>query len=191
MLQPEMYMELLCLVYPPRNSEAEPETASNQYGFENAWSVLRACKRQPGTLEDGTVTVASMQDFVTKAREIALEKDRTEACDGTLGQILAHAPEGLDGFFPSEPARQVLELVGTDEILSGFTTGCFNKRGVTSRGILDGGGQERALAEHYRSNAKALEISHPRLSASLEYLAKSYDRHGLAEDLDVRLRREG
>jgi hypothetical protein len=191
MSQPEVFMELLCLVYRPRNSEAEPDGASNQHGIENAWSVLHACKRQPGTLEDGTVTVTSTRDFVTKAREMALEKDRLEACDSTLGQILAHAPKGLDGFFPSEPAREVLELVGTEEILNGFTTGCFNKRGVTSRGMLDGGGQERALAEQYRSNAKALEISHPRLSASLEYLAKSYDRHGLAEDLDVRLRREG
>jgi hypothetical protein len=191
MSRPELFVELLCLAFKPRNSEVETDAPLNQHGIENAWSVLRACKRQPGTLEDGTVTVASMRDFVTKAREMAVEKDRIEVCDSTLGQILARAAEGLDGCFPSESARELLELVGTEEILNGFTTGCFNKRGVTSRGMLDGGGQERALAEQYRSNAKALEISHPRLSASLEYLAKSYDRHGLAEDLDVRLRREG
>ncbi len=85
----------------------------------------------------------------------------------------------------------MIERIGSEEMLRGFRTGCFNKRGITSRGVFDGDGQERALAAEYRANAKALEMTHPQLAATLEDLAKSYDRDGLMEDLEVRLRREG
>lgn len=76
-------------------------------------------------------------------------------------------------------------------MLRGFNSGCFNKRGVHSRGVFDGGDQERDLAAYYRKQATALQISHPRLAGMLNRVAESYDRHGLMEDLEVRLRREG
>ena len=103
---------------------------------------------------------------------------------------MARAPYGEDGVFPCEPVRNVLEAINSEAMLRGFSIGCFNKRGMHSRGVFDGGEQERELASSYRANARALEITHPHLSAVLESLAKSYDRDGLMEDLEVRLRRE-
>jgi len=46
------------------------------------------------------------------------------------------------------------------------------------------------LAVHYRINAQELQFTHPKLAATLEQLAKSYDRHGAMEDSEARLRRE-
>jgi hypothetical protein len=191
MSRPELFIELLCLVYKPRNSTDEPPTETSKQSAQNAWKILNACDRQPGTFDDETLTTDAIQEFVANARTMAIERDRIEVCDSTLGQIFARSPVGSDGVFPSEPVRDTIERFYSEEMLNGFTIGCFNKRGVTSRGMLDGGEQERALAEQYRANSKALEVKYPRLAASLEGLAKSYDRHGLAEDLEVRLRREG
>lgn len=191
MSQPELFIELLCLLYKPKNGEAEEGKENSPAAASNAWSILHACKRQPGTMEDGTITEESARTFVEQVRQLANEKDRIEVCDIQLGEIMARGGDGADGIFPSEPHRNLIEHIGSAELLQGFRTGCFNKRGVTSRGVFDGGGQERKLAAKYRTNVKALEITHPQLAATLESLAKSYDRDGLVEDLEVRLMREG
>jgi len=191
MSQPELFVELLCLLYKSKNGEAEAKTESNEWAASNAWNILHACKRQPGTMEDGTITEESVRAFIDKVRELAKEKDRIEVCDIQLGEIMARGGIGADEIFPSEHVRNVIESIDSDEMFRGFRTGCFNKRGVTSRGVFDGGAQERELAAEYRANAKALEITHPKLSGTLESLAKAYDRDGLVEDQEVRLRREG
>lgn len=56
---------------------------------------------------------------------------------------------------------------------------------------VEGGDQERELADYFRNQAVALEATHPHLGATLHELAKSYDRHGVFEDLDAQLRIEG
>src|SRR3546814_2811377 len=61
---------------------------------ETAWRVLRACEHVPGTQKDGSIDADELRAFVTEARRMAIEQDRAGACDTTLGQILAHAPEG-------------------------------------------------------------------------------------------------
>lgn len=191
MSQPGVFIELLCALYRPKHDDREVGPDPGAVAADNAWSIFHGCTRQPGTSEDGTITNDSAHDYVEKVREMAVEKDRLEICDSQLGEIMARGGVGKDGIFPSEPIRNAIERVGTAEIFDGFSTGCFNKRGVTTRGIFDGGEQERDLATDYRFHAKALEISHPRLSATLEGVADSYDRRGSIEDLEVRLRREG
>lgn len=190
MSRPEVFVELLCLIYKPRRGEPREVDEAGKAAAENAWRVLHACKRQPGTRKDGTPDPDDFAQFVRDSRKLAEERDRLEVCDITLGEILAHAPTGADGTWPFEPARVVLEQTGSSEMLDGFRTGCFNKRGVHSRGAYEGGDQERALAAHYRKQALALEPTHSRLSAALMSLARSYDRDGVLEDLEAKLRQE-
>ena len=190
MSRPEVFVELLGMLYKPRDGEVRETTEEEKAAADNAWCILHACKRQPGTAEDGSVTDEMLAEFVHEARKLAVKKDLLERCDSRLGQIMARAPYAEDGVFPCEPVRNVLEAINSEAMLRGFSIGCFNKRGMHSRGVFDGGEQERELASSYRANAKALEITHPHLSAVLESLAKSYDRDGLMEDLEVRLRRE-
>ena len=191
MSQPEVFVELLCLLYKPKNGEPREASEGGKLAAESAWAVLHACKRQPGSDEDGNFTEESVRAFVAKARELAKEQDRLEGCDHQLGEIMARGNPDADGVFPSKPIRDVIEQISSTDMLGGFRTGCFNKRGVYSRGMLDGGEQERDLASEYRKNAKTLEITHPMVASVLYDLAKSYDRHGLMEDLDAKLRREG
>lgn len=191
MTHPDMFVELLCLLYKPRNGEHPDKDEHQKAVAELSWHILHACKRQPGTARDGTVDPQAFADFVAEARRLAKEQDRLEACDSTLGQILAHAPEGTDGIWPFEPARDFLENVATESLMSGLSCGVYNKRGASSRAYYEGGNQERGLALQYRAHAEALEASHPRLAAAVLNIARSYDRDGLFEDLEAKLRIEG
>lgn len=57
----------------------------------------------------------------------------------------------------------------------------MNSRGVTSRGVYDGGDQERPLAAQYRVWATAVE-AWPRTSRLLRELADDYERDARRED---------
>lgn len=191
MAQPEIFVELLCLVYKPRNGPPREVDEAQKSAAENAWHILHACRRQPGTGPDGTIDADQATSFVNEARRLAMEHDRLAVCDVTLGEILAHAPDGADGIWPGESARSLLEGFASEEMLRGFYTGAINKRGMSSRGAYEGGDQERELAGYFRNHALAVEPTHPQLAVTLHELAKSYDRHGIFEDLDAQLRIEG
>jgi hypothetical protein len=64
----------------------------------------------------------------------------------------------------------------------------FNMRGVTTRGVFDGGEQERDLARENRENA-VKATAWPRTSAMLRAIAEGWDRDAEREDLEARKRR--
>ena len=89
---------------------------------------------------------------------------------------------------PCEPVREVLEEIQSEVIMRGAKTGVYNSRGVHFRG--DDGHQERELADKYRKWGKALQVSHPFVSAELLIaIARSYERDAHREDEEGAIRR--
>lgn len=189
---PRLFTELLCILYKPAtDAREERPSEAMQVIAEAAWRVLHGCRRQPGTQRDGTIDYDSFVKFIDDARELCREADRLRVCDSTLGQILAYAPADCDGVWPFEPARDVLDRPELEGMRRGFQSGAMNKRGVTSRAYDEGGGQERTLADTYRSYARALHSSHAYVAAALEEIVRSYESDGLREDIEAELRGEG
>lgn len=192
MTEPALFTELVCFLYKPEHGDRdEPITDASRAAAEHSWKILNACTRQPGTQADGSIDHNAFALFIDAARELCRQSDRLTMCDQTLGQILAHAPADDDGSWPFLPAREVLDRSDLEEMRTGFVIGTHNKRGVTSRSPWDGGGQERDLSAHYCRQAERIQYSHPNLAATLEKIAKSYEREGTREDVDSNLRREG
>ena len=133
--RPEIFMELICLVYRSEGAERneEPPSEGERLAAESAWDILHHCRRQPGTRLDGSLDAAECVRFVEEARELCRQRDRSTMGDQTLGQILAHAPIGDDRVWPGLPARDILNRPELEQMRVGFQTGAFNKRGVTSR----------------------------------------------------------
>jgi hypothetical protein len=189
---PELFTELLCLLYRPAHSTLSEElSGETRVAAKIAWQVLHHCRRQPGSRSDGTIDADAFVRFVNDARELCREADRLAACDRTLGEIMAYAPADAQGVWPFEPARGVLDRSESEDMRRGFLFGTMKKRGMSSRAYDEGGDQERALAREYRVHARALQHSHANLATTLEELARSYENHGVREDLDAKLRIEG
>ncbi len=85
------------------------------------------------------------------------------------------------------PVRDIIEEVQSEELLRGFQIGIFNKRGMYSKLPTEGGAQERALAEKYRSYARVSEVEWPRTAASLRRVAERYEDDARREDARVEL----
>jgi hypothetical protein len=92
---------------------------------------------------------------------------------------------------PGSAEVQGILVAAADRMMrTGFEVGTFNKRGVTSRAMDEGGIQERDLAGQCRRNATGLAASHPHLAESLERIARGYECDAKRHDDDAALNQE-
>ena len=188
-----LFMECVCLVYRPHSqpSADEPADEAMQVGVSLGSSVLHHGRGVPGHIQGGAIDRAKFDAWIAGVRKLAAEQDRCNAADVTIGGWLSSCPADPDGTWPCLPVRDLLEQPGTEKIRSGFHTGVIKNRGVHSRTVGAGGGQERDLAARYRAFAAPLHGSHPQTAAVLELIAKGYDADGWRHDVDSALWKEG
>ena len=186
---PKMFAEVMGMMFFPRHlpveerqqpSDSERNRGQLAHGLIDNWHTL------PGTRADGTVDGDLLHEWVIHAREECRAIDRLEIGDSHIGQLFAYAPEDEDGTWPCLAVREVLELIGSEQLLSGLSCGVKNKRGVTSRSPKDGGDQERTLALQFIRNAAAIEIEWPKTASVLRSIASSYESEARMHDEDIR-----
>jgi len=188
---PRTFVELVELVFRRANEDADSEPRNvNPTLASNAYRLLREWRIVPGP-EDGTVDGVALNEWLEEARRLLAEADRIEVGELQIGEVLAHAPEDPDGTFPTLPVRDVLEAAPNYRLERGFRIGLFNKTGITSRGLTDGGQQEYDVAAKYESWAGAVQATHPRTASAPRDVAGSYRDEGRRNDEEARRLLEG
>lgn len=147
-----------------------------------AFSVLRLWRQPPGLREDGTLDEQVLHDWVSTARRLLADADRIAIGDECIGQVLSGSPPGIDGIWPPEPIRRLLEELDSESFRQGLAVGRLNARGATFRGLFDGGRQEDALADQYETGAKKIMARSPQTGRLLRELAHSYRVWARRED---------
>lgn len=188
---PKNFVAVVSMVY--RASEEEPTdlSESEQARAKTARGLLQSWRDVPGTCEDGTINREELFSWVTEARRLLAEANRLSSGDFRVGQILRYGPPpSEDDEWPSEPIRDLIETIASDDLEDGFYSEVHNSRGATTRGITDGGAQEHEIAEQYKQYARLTAKAWPRTSALLERIAKSYEMEARHHDLDADLRQD-
>jgi hypothetical protein len=185
---PGFFVDVLGLAFRSKNqplegSEVVSEEASQR--AQNAYRLLRSWHEVPGAGDGQTVDEKPLLAWVQKARSMAEDRGLLEICDSRMGEVFAYAPAESDGSWPCVPVRDALEEIGSDEVFEGFSVGIYNKRGVFSKTLKEGGAQERALAEMYRKYADASKFEWTKTAATLRRIAESYEEHARREDAQV------
>jgi hypothetical protein len=151
-----------------------------------AWHVLQEWRQLPGSDGSGwDADTEQLQKWVTSARAILAENDRSEIGDEMIGQVLSTGAHGAPDGWPTAAVREVLEVSGTPAMESGFYVGTLNSRGITSRDPYDGGAPERELASRYRVLAEGCR-GWRRVSRLLGDIATSYERDARRQDGQAR-----
>ncbi len=182
---PEFFVDVLGLVFRPKNEvvEAQKEvTAGDRQRAQNAYRLLMSWEEVPGRLDDQNVDEKKLHDWVQKARTLADTRGLLEICDSRIGEVFAYAPVENDGSWPCLPVRDELEEIDPDDVRDGFCAGIFNKRGMFTKSMGEGGAQELALAAKYRTFAEACKIEWPKTAAALRRVAHGYDEDARRED---------
>lgn len=191
---PEFFVSIVKLAFRRKDQDdqevmpAQDEVAQAQ--ARRAYSALRTWRRVPGSDESGAISPDGLRGWVTEARRLLRESGRSQVGDHEIGQVLAFAQADPDGTYPPRAVCELVEETKSDDLDSGIQVGHFNKRGVTSRGLTDGGKQERDLAERYEEWAAGLS-RWPRARRLFREIAVRYRRDAEREDLEAERRMRG
>ena len=175
--EPSLFADVISWAF--TRADRQPEDGVDEKVREGrarvAFSVLWKLRLLPGLMGDGTVDAEVLSTWVNESRRMCKERDRQDIGDQQIGQTFANAPPGQDGIWPCEPVRDLLDGLASHHIGIGFVTGKRNLRGVTSRGVFDGGEQERSLADRYRHDAVKIGARRPFTAQLLRQLAADYE----------------
>ena len=159
---------------------------------ENAWRLLDTWRTIPGTdNESGEIVEGKLEKWIQKVQEILSLSNRIEQGDYYIGNVLAYAPADNDGTWPCKSVRNVIEDSQSTSLDEGFSAGMLNKRGVTSRGLIEGGKQEYELESKYQRWARGINVQWPKVAALLEKQARDYHSLGLNQDAGAERYKEG
>ena len=179
---PEEFVNMMKAIYRADNEPTRSLAPKEQAFAHLSWSVIRNWNTLPGLADDGTIDADHLTDWVRKVRLALEESGRSAIGDEQVGQVLSTSPAGADGVWPAEPVRDLLDNLGNKRIDTGFHLGKVNQRGMTSRGVFDGGDQERALEAQLREWAAALATKWPRTARVLRGIADDYQREARQHD---------
>ena len=182
--EPSLFADVITWAFKRADGQAE-ESADGQARERRAsvaFSVLWKLRLPPGLVGNGSVDAEALSTWVNEARRMCRERDREVIGDQQIGQMLADAPVGEDGIWPCEPVRDLLDDLASRHIGMGFTMGKNNLRGATTRGVFDGGAQEKSLADKYLQDAAKIGARWPFTAQLLRQLATSYEVEARRED---------
>jgi hypothetical protein len=182
---PTDFVNMVSAVFRAEGEPKRTHTAQEQAFAHLSYSVLHEWRQLPGLAEDGTIDADHLTEWVRAARLALADVGRASVGDEQIGQVLASSPVGSDGVWPAEPVREIIENVGNARIDTGLHIGKSNQRGFTSRGIFDGGDQERELEKEYREMAAKLSARWPRTARVLRGIADSYMREARRNDANA------
>lgn len=188
---PDFYHEILRNVYrrdtPSTDNDNAGEAESKRALWRQSYNLLKSFTIVPGFI-DSVPNLTNLTDWIDRMQQLAVEHDRQVSTDLTLGNVLAHSPnDDLDGGWPHRFVRDQIERLSKSDVERGLQTERFNMRGVTVRGMREGGMLERELAADYRRWAENAE-RWPRTHSLLSRIAESWERDAERYDSEVRQR---
>lgn len=185
---PELFNQAIQLVFKSsKETENAQSTTDGKSPGRLAYSVLSGFRKLPGHTEQD-VDAEKLSLWVDAARRLGEESGHSAITDIYVGHLFAHAPVDEDGGWPHRVVRDEIERIGSDDLQRGIYTERRNMRGVTTRGVYDGGDQERELSAKYEFWQSKASLW-PRTSALLGALAESWKRDAEDHDVDAEQRK--
>ena len=170
-----------------RDTGEEGELLS-RINSRTAWLVLRKKRFLPGASEHDLVSAERILAWVRRARELCEARGNRKEGDYWIGRLLSAADTGDDGIWPSEAARDALEVISNDAVNAGFQSGVYGSGGFRASGVR--GVEEKQQAEQHASWSEALQYSHPKVSSLLGRVAEEYRHMSKALSRDGILREQ-
>jgi len=174
---PEFFVDILCMVFRARDEEPGEVTDEERARVMLGYQLLDSWRYPPG-YHDGTVDEGALDAWVAAVRALAPLRGREGIADQQIGRVLRYVPDDPDGLWPHRAVRRLVERIANRDLEAGLELGLLRSRGVTSRGLGDGGAQERALQARYLDDAQHLNADWPRTAAMVRRIARSYAEEG-------------
>ena len=179
-----LFVDVIVAVFKPENSESVPVDDAARRKAVAAYELLQGLKTLPGQTGD-EIDAQKLLSWCLEVRELATKADRLTMAEQRVGHLFARAPaSSVDGAWPHDAVRLVIETLASDRLERGIEVERINMRGVYSKGIGEGGLQERDLAAQAQQWADAVP-AYPRTAAMLRRVAASWSRYAERADVEA------
>lgn len=183
--EPSLFVDLLSKIYRSKDAAPEDEISdAAKHEARAAFRVLHEFKEVPG-FDGNVVNEEVLLNWVVEVKARSQAAGIEDVAERRVGALLAHSPnEPERGTWPADAVCRVIEKLASDQLGNGFEVECFNMRGVHSRGINEGGDQERELAGLYQGWSDALP-HFPRVCGMLASVAEDWRVWAQREDVQA------
>ena len=188
---PGFFAQLLQDAYRGEVEPSEDEPSDEQQGrADAAHRIFMHWHHVPGFQEPERPDGEALKQWVRQARRLAAASDRGEIGNLIIGCMLAYAPNDTDDdAWPHRAIRDVIEEAASDDLESRIRSEQLNKRGVSTRGLTEGGAQERHLAGQATAWAAIVGPRWPRAERLLRSISDMWDKEARREDEEAAKRK--
>jgi len=145
--------------------------------------IVRCWQIIPGLQVDGTVDSSFLIGWVETVYSRLVDYVSVEKSARYVGYVLASSPNGVDGMWPAEAVRSVIERMESSFVEEGFFIRRYNLDSSGTRRDYIGGVREWKLVNRYRQYSRQMSLRWPRTAALLARLADEYEIAARLEDM--------
>ena len=190
MSNPYSMMNIIDGVYLSSDENKRKKELEQMEKHQELWSlyyhILSELRQVPFVDKNNHINVDKLNNYIHQLQELGKAKNKIEGVNTVIGELLGNYPETED--YPPLPICDIVENQNNADIISGFRTRIYNKRGVTSRPALEGGSLEHKESQKYKQYADRVRYTHPIVCRIFDDLSNDY--HYMAESEDKRVRIE-
>lgn len=173
---PSVFVEFLCALYRAEGEAPDEVDKEKRAVATLAYRVLDSWRSLDWRNADGSLDVRETEDWISAVLELADREGRSGVARSEIGKLLAYAEvDQVDGIWPEQGVRIVLEEFPDERIVNSIVMEIFNKRGAHWRGR--GGDQERELAAEAEFASSQLRELWPQASLIQKLSAEDWLRH--------------
>ncbi len=183
---PDFFVEIATLVFPPKNGEKRNVSEQDRTRGELGYRLLKSWHGCPGC-HNGSIDVEVTREWVNCVRSAMHKLGLAKIGDELIGEVLTFAPSDPDGAWPHNVIREMIEELASNDIERGIEVAIYNKRGVVTKSLTEGGTQERELAKTYADYAHQVSDRWPRTASVLRSISETYNHEARREDVNAEL----
>lgn len=190
---PEFFIQIICDLYKAHDGENLDEVQLSDSELEKlkaragmAWKLLNSWTTPPGVDESGRVIRDDLFNWVHSVLSLAEARKRLDITIDHIGRILYYLPNSvLTEMWPCEELSELLEELKSTVLEDGVFIEMRNSRGGTSRGMFEGGAQERELAKYWEERLNAVEERWTRMRSLIQSFIASWELEAQRMDVEA------
>lgn len=189
MSNPYSMMNIIDEVYLSSDENKRKKELEQMKKHQELWSlyyhILSELRQVPFVDKNNHINVDKLNNYIHQIQELGKAKNKIEGVNTVIGELLGNYPETED--YPPLPICDIIENQNNTDIISGFRTRIYNKRGVTSRPALEGGSLEHRESQKYKKYADRVRYTHPIVCRIFDDLSNDYRYMAESEDKRVKI----
>ena len=189
MSDPYKMMDIIDKIYLSTDENERKKELEQTEKHQELWSlcyhILSELRQVPFVDINNQINTDKLNHYIKQLQELGKAKHKIEGVNTVIGELLGNYPETED--YPPLPICDIIENQNNTNMINGFMSRLYNKRGVTVRPAFEGGSLEDEESRKYKKYADSIRYTHPVVCRIFDNISNNYHRMAESEDKRVKI----